>query len=85
MNQQTRLDQTPLRELIWATVKYDELLQTVYQNQILVKTGMWKKLFCNSSDIEMQIYHLRRQSLIATNLLDEDALRREVLEMIVRR
>jgi hypothetical protein len=84
MKQQKKLDDYDSYDLLWATVKYDELLQIVFQNIIIVERKRWRMLICDSSDMIARSYFERRAWLIRHNVLNEDELRKEVINRVHR-
>jgi hypothetical protein len=85
MTQQEMLMAADLNQQLWATYKYDELLQVVLQNKILVERGLCKKLFCDSCDTEMVLYNYYRGHLIMSHKVNEDELRGTVIELVSKR
>ena len=84
MSQQKRLDEYPLNDLIWATVQYDELLQTVFQNIILIEKGYWVTHLKDSSDATAKRYFKRKEELIKCGIVDETRLRLQVLNRLTK-
>lgn len=76
------LDDYDSYDLIWATVKYDELLQSVVQNIILVERKYWQVLLCDSSNLTCGLYFEHRDWLLFHHVIDEDELRKEVIKRV---
>lgn len=85
MNQEQRLHACRTIDILWAANKYEELMQLVLQNALLVEHGYWNTLFHNSSDLEMKMYAIRRDALIDMGIIDERELRGMVLDLLARR
>ena len=84
MKQSDRLNEKDPRELLRATLKYDELMQGILQNKILVEKGYWNALLCNSDEIGYRLYNVRRNHLIKTGAINEDELRKAVLNILFK-
>lgn len=84
MNQLDQLSAKDPHELLHATIKYDELIQVILQNKILVEKGYWNVLICNSDEIGFRLYNVRRIHLIKTCIIDEDELRKAVLNLLIK-
>jgi hypothetical protein len=82
MKQQKKLEDYDSYDLLWATVKYDELLQVVFQNIILVERKHWRMLICDSSDVIARSYFERRAWLLRHKVINEDELRKEVINRV---
>lgn len=77
------LDKYAPYDLLWATVKFDELIQSVYQNLLLIEQGRWEKPLCESTEQEAKLYESRRAWLFQQEVVDEDCLRRQVLDLVI--
>lgn len=85
LTQQERLEQFSIHELMRATLKYDELLQMILQNQILVNLGMWDRYLFDSTPAQISEYVQARTALFERGLLNEDKLRKMVIEHVNRK
>lgn len=81
---QKKLEDYDSYDLLWATVKYDELLQVVFQNIILVERKHWRVLICDASDMIARTYFERRAWLLRHKVINEDELRKEVINRVHR-
>jgi hypothetical protein len=81
-SQQEKLELYDIEELMWATVKCDELLQEVLQNFILFRYGLTPILFLNSADRQMSEFNTLKKHLFLIGAVREDELRATVLELI---
>ena len=84
MRQQERLNQFNDLDLIWATNKYLQILQTVLQNKMLVEHGFWDTLLCDSDELTAKLYHATRAKMIAKGRLDEMLLHEMVVAAIAK-
>ena len=84
MRQEDRLNKVPVYEALAATVKYDELMQNLFQNLLLVERGMWRKPLCECNEQEAKLYQMRRSWLFKHEVVDEDELRKEVIHLMMR-
>ena len=82
MKHQKKLEDYDSGDLLWATVKYDELLQVIFQNIIIVERKLWQRLICDSSDTIAKSYFARRAWLIRHNVINEEELRKEVINRV---
>lgn len=85
MTQEDRLYHHSEYDLLWATVKYDELFQQVIQNLLIIERGHWRVFLYDCGD-DMQtykLYQLRRKWLFKSKILDEDELRKEVINRMM--
>ena len=69
-------------DLLWATVKCDELFQIVFQNIILVERKHWHVLICDASNVIAKMYFERRAWLLRHEVINEDELRKEVIDRV---
>lgn len=79
-----KLDKYDPYDLMWATVKYDDLMQRVFQNLILIQLGKWAKPLCECTEQETRLYDMRRAWLLERGIIKEDDLRRIALSLYER-
>ena len=77
----SKLDHYDPYELMWATVKYDELMQRLFQNLILIELGKWAKPLADCTEQEARLYDMRRAWLFKHEIVDEGSLRLLVLNL----
>lgn len=70
--------------LLWATVKYDDLMQSVLQNLLLVERGKVPRLIMDCGQTDYELYRKRRDWCIKNQLIDEDELRKSVIHLLFR-
>lgn len=69
-------------DLMWASVKYEELMQRLFQNLILIESGAWAKPLHACNEQEARLYDMRRAWLIKHGGYDEHDLRQQVVEIL---
>jgi hypothetical protein len=84
MTQQERLFRCDMMAVLTATIKYEELMQTLFQNLLLVERGMWRKPLCDCTEQEAKLYQMRRSWLFSHDVVNENELRKEVMHLLIR-
>ena len=82
-SQQQRLENLDGGQQIWATMKYDELVQDIVQNFLLFKKGYVPALFVSlETEEQFAAYKRRLKFKFDNGIVDEAGLRLIVITML---
>lgn len=80
--QQLKMEKLPTEELMIANVQYEEFMHDIIQNIVLVQSGDWDKLICNSTDFEARAYYHWLKQSVHDKKIDPYALRHASLNYL---
>lgn len=81
-SQSDKLKSFSEEELLWATMKLDEVLQDVFQNFLLFRCGLTPMLFLNSADKQMLEFIKLKKQLFLSGEVNEVELRATVINLL---